>query len=64
MSVRITLSLDEILVKKLRQISNGNISAFINKHLKKCLFEKKASMAGVLSGKISTKDIVEDEEYA
>jgi hypothetical protein len=56
--------LDEILVKKLRQISNGNISAFINKHLKKCLFEKKASMAGVLSGKISTKDIVEDEEYA
>lgn len=64
MNVRITLTLDEVIVKKLRELSPQNISAFVNDHLKKCLFEKKESMAGVLSGKVSTKDIKEDEEHA
>ena len=62
MSIRITLTLDELLVKKLRQMSRGNISAFVNEHLRKCLFEKK-SMAGALAGRVSTKDIKEDEEH-
>ncbi|MFA5049379.1 MAG: hypothetical protein WC501_00060 [Candidatus Micrarchaeia archaeon] len=63
MSIRITLTLDEVVVKKLRQISPNNISGFINDHLKKCLFEDKKSMAGVLAGKVSTKDIIRDEEH-
>jgi hypothetical protein len=63
MSVRITLTLDDVLVKKLRELSPGNISAFVNMHLKKSLFEKKESLAGSLAGRVSTKDIEEDEEH-
>ncbi len=63
MSVRITLTLDEYIVKKLKELSPNNISYFVNQHLKKCLFEKKESMAGALGGKISTKDIVEDDDH-
>jgi len=63
MYVRITLTLDEYIVKKLREMSPRNVSAYVNAHLKKCLFEKKESMAGALSGRVSTKDIIEDEEY-
>jgi hypothetical protein len=63
MSIRITLSLDEVVVRKLRELSPENISAFVNTHLKKCLFEKKESMAGVLAGRVSTKDIKEEEEH-
>ncbi len=63
MSVRITLSLDEVVVRKLRELSPENISAFVNLHLKRCLFEKKESMAGILAGRVSTKDIKEEEEH-
>jgi len=59
MNVRITLTLDEEIVKKLREMSPHNVSAFVNEQLKKCLFEKKESMAGALCGLVSTKDIVE-----
>ncbi|MEW5996381.1 MAG: hypothetical protein AB1657_02175 [Candidatus Micrarchaeota archaeon] len=63
MSTRITITLDEIIVRKLKELGHGNVSAFINEQLKKCLFEKKESMAGVLAGKVSMKDIKEDEEH-
>lgn len=63
MNVRITLTLDELIVRKLREISPNNLSAFVNTHLRKCLFEKKKSMGGMLKGKVSTKDIEEDWEH-
>ncbi|MBI2079298.1 hypothetical protein HYT84_00915 [Candidatus Micrarchaeota archaeon] len=63
MTVRITITIDEVVLKKLREIGSDNISAFINTHLKSCLFENKESMAGILAGKVSTKDIIEDEEH-
>lgn len=63
MSVRVTLTLDEILIRKLREISPNNISAFVNKSLRNILFGKKESMAGVLKGKISIKDIEEIREH-
>lgn len=63
MHVRITLTLDEMVLKKIREISPHNISGFVNEHLRHCLFERKQSMAGALAGKVSTKDIVEDEEH-
>ena len=62
MGVRITLTLDEMVVKKLRELSPDDMSAFVNAHLHNCLFQKKMSMAGVLKGKVSTKDIIRDEE--
>ncbi len=63
MNVRITLTLDEMVVKKLRELSPDNISAFVNAHLHKCLFQKRMSMAGALKGKVSTKDIIRDEDH-
>lgn len=63
MSIRITLTLDEMVVKKIRELSPQNVSKFVNEHLTHCLFEKKESMAGVLAGKISVRDIKEDEEH-
>lgn len=64
MSIRITLTLDETVIKKIKELSPHNISSFVNSHLKQCLFEKKEGMAGILAGKVSTKDILEDEEHA
>jgi len=63
MSVRITLTLDEFVVRKLRALSPNNISAFVNEHFKKCLFENKKSMAGAFKGRISTRDIERVREH-
>lgn len=63
MSIRITLTMDEAVVKKLRELSPNNISAFVNDHLRTCLFGKKESMAGVLAGKVSTKDILREDDH-
>jgi hypothetical protein len=63
MNVRITLTLDETIVRKLREVSPNNISAFVNANLRKCLFERKKSLGGALRGKVSTKDITEDWEH-
>lgn len=63
MAVRITLTLDEIVLRKLKELSPHNVSGFVNSHLKKCLFERKESMAGALAGKVSTKDIVREGEH-
>lgn len=63
MSIRITLCLDELIVNKLKQESPNNISASVNKYLYKELFENKDSLAGTLKGRISTKDIIRDEDH-
>ena len=63
MSIRITLTLDEVVVTKLREISPNNLSAFVNEQLYLCLFQKKSSLAGSLKGRISTKDIIRDEDH-
>ncbi len=62
MSVRTTLILDDEIMARVRQLSGGNISEFVNACLKEHLFEeKKESMAGFLKGRISFKDIDEKE---
>ena len=64
-SVRTTLVLDDYILARVRQLSHGNLSAYVNEALRVHLFEEnKESMAGALRGKISIKDIREDEEHA
>jgi len=63
MTTRITLTLDEVVLKKIKELSPNNVSGFVNAHLRKCLFEKKNSMAGAFSGKVSTKDIKRDNDH-
>ncbi|MEM3030415.1 MAG: hypothetical protein QXH27_01655 [Candidatus Micrarchaeia archaeon] len=55
--MRTTLVLDEHLLARLRQLSHGNISRFVNELLKNCLAARRESMAGVLKGKVSVKDL-------
>ena len=61
MKVRTTLMLDELVVRKL-QSETGNMSAFVNRLLKKDLFGKTESMFGAFEGRISGKDKIEDED--
>lgn len=61
LKVRTTLVLDEAVVEKLRQSSEGNMSALANRILSNELFKKRKSMFGALKGKVSTKDIEEKE---
>lgn len=58
--VRTTIVLESRVFKKLKQETGRNISAYINKVLKDSLFQKE-SLFGVLKGRISTKDIIEEE---
>jgi len=60
---RTTLVLDEAVLKKLKQKSQGNISELANKLLKEALFSKGKSMFGELKGVVSTKDVVEEEAH-
>jgi len=60
---RTTLVLEDIVLKKLKQKSEGNISELANKILKKALFGKGESMFGELKGVISTKDIRKEETH-
>ena len=59
--VRTTLVLDEAVFAKLRQRYPDNLSKLANEILVEGLFKKKKSLAGFLAGRISTKDIVEEE---
>jgi len=61
--IRTTLVLEDAVVKKLKQKSEGNISELANKILKKALFGKGESMFGELKGVVSTKDIVKEEAH-
>lgn len=61
--VRTTLVLDDAIVKKLRQMSPGNISKLANRILREALFRRGRSMFGELRGLVSTKDIVEEEAH-
>jgi len=58
---RTTLTLDDAIVKKLRQDGKGNISALVNKILKKELFGEKESLFGELKGLVSVEDIEEED---
>jgi len=60
---RTTLVLDEVVFRKLKQKSSGNISNLANRILKETLFPKGKSMFGELKGSVSTKDIVEEEAH-
>ena len=60
---RTTLVLEEAVVKKLKQESQGNISELANWILKKALFGGKESMFGKLKGAVSSKDIVEGDPH-
>lgn len=60
---RTTLVLDEIVLRKLKQKSRGNISELANRILREALFHKGKSMFGELKGLVSTKDIVEEEVH-
>lgn len=53
-----------MVLKKLKQKSEGNVSELANKILKKALFGKGESMFGELKGIVSTKDIVIVKEEA
>lgn len=61
--IRTTLVLEDTVVKKLKQKSEGNISELANKILKKALFGKGESMFGELKGIVSAKDIVKEEVH-
>jgi len=61
--IRTTLVLEDAVIKKLKQKSEGNISELANRILKKALFGKGESMFGELKGVISTKDIVKEEAH-
>jgi len=61
--IRTTLVLEDVVVKKLKQKSEGNISELANKILRKALFGKGESMFGELKGVISTKDIIKEEAH-
>jgi len=60
---RTTLVLEEAVIKKLKQKSQGNISELANRILKEALFGKGESMFGELKGLVSTKDIIEEEAH-
>ena len=62
MGLRTTLVLDEAVMEKLRRVSPNNISGVVNELLKKELFGKGKSMFGSLKGRVSAKDMVEDED--
>lgn len=59
MSIRTTLVLDDEIMARVRQLSQGNISQFVNNCLKEHLVEepKKKSMFGVLRGKGLLKEL-------
>jgi hypothetical protein len=61
--IRTTLVLEDAVLKKLKQKSEGNVSELANKILKKALFGKGESMFGELKGTVSTKDIVKEESH-
>jgi len=61
--IRTTLVLEEVVLKKLKQKAEGNISELANKILKRALFGEGESMFGELKGVVSTKDIVEEEVH-
>lgn len=60
--VRTTIVLEETLFQKLKQEAANNISEFVNKLLKKELFETRKDLFGALKGRISGKDMIEDED--
>ena len=61
--VRTTLVLEESVFQKLKQEAPpDNLSDFVNKLLKKELFEARRDLFGALKGRISAKDMVEDED--
>ncbi len=62
MKTRTTLMLDDAVIAKLRT-KTGNMSAFVNGLLKERLFGKDdESMFGAFKGRMSVKDIIEDDE--
>jgi len=61
--LRTTLVLDEIVVRRLKQRSEGNISELANRILKDSLFPRGESMFGALKGLVSTEDIDEEEVH-
>lgn len=61
MKIRMTLMLDEAVVRKLKA-TEPNMSGFVNELVKKALFGKPDSMFGALAGRISGKDKIEDPE--
>jgi len=61
--IRTTLVLEGVVLNKLKQKSEGNISELANKILKKALFSKGESMFGELKGVISTKDVRKEEAH-
>ena len=60
--VRTTLVLEGEVFQKLKQESHENISEFVNRILKRELFQTRRDLFGSLKGRISSKDKVEDEE--
>jgi len=60
---RTTLVLDEVVLRKLKQKSRGNISELANRILRETLFRKGKGMFGELKGLVSTRDIVEEEAH-
>ncbi len=60
--VRTTLVLEEQVFQKLKQESPEGISEFVNTLLKKELFGTRKDMFGSLKGRISAKDMIEDED--
>jgi transcriptional regulator with AAA-type ATPase domain len=61
--IRTTLVLEDNVLKKLKQKSEGNISELANKILKTALFGKGESMFGELKGIVSTKDVCKEETH-
>jgi len=60
---RTTLVLEQAVLQKLKQESQGNISELANRILRDVLFGKGKSMFGELRGLVSVKDIVEEEAH-
>lgn len=60
--IRTTLVLEEIVFQKLKQEASSNLSEFVNTLLKRELFGTRKEMFGVMKGKLSAKDMIEDEE--
>ena len=61
MKTRTALMMDESVLAKLRSRTD-NMSAFVNSLLRRELFGEEESMCGVLKGKVSGKDKIEDDD--
>lgn len=61
MLVRATITLDEFIAARVRQLFGGNLSKGVNALLREHLSEKREreSMFGVFKGRVSVKDLRE-----